>query len=58
MTRLRVGLLVAAGVLALLLANAHLVYVALTSQPDCVAHTKDGDSNRPAGTYRAANSSC
>ena len=58
MTRLRVGLLVAGGVLALLLANAHLVYVAFTSQPDCVAHVREGDSERPAGSYRAANSSC
>ena len=58
MTRLRVGLLVAGGVLALLLANAHLVYVAFSSQPDCVAHVRDGEGERPAGAYRAAKSSC
>lgn len=39
----------------LVAANAHLVYVAFTSQPDCVTHLKDvGDH----GTYRAAKSAC
>jgi hypothetical protein len=42
---------VAAGVLFLVLANAHLVYVAVTTQPDCVVHTRDGAS-------AAAKSSC
>lgn len=42
-------------VLLLAAANAHLVYVAFVSQPDCVPHLKDtGES----GTYRAAGSSC
>lgn len=39
----------------LLTANAHLVYVAFSSQPDCVAHLKDGGE---PGTFRAANSAC
>lgn len=39
----------------LLAANAHLVYVAFSSQPDCITHLKDQGEN---GTYRAANSSC
>ena len=43
-------LLVAAG------ANAHLVYVAVASQPDCVAHLKEAGSR--AGEYRAAKSAC
>lgn len=39
----------------LLAANAHLVYVAFASQPDCVTHLKgEGDH----GTYRAAKSAC
>ncbi|MBU1304084.1 MAG: hypothetical protein KKF33_01010 [Alphaproteobacteria bacterium] len=39
----------------LLAANAHLVYVAFSSQPECIAHLQDlGES----GTYRAANSAC
>jgi len=36
-------------------ANAHLVYVAFDSQPDCVPHLKNAGSN---GSYRAAGSSC
>ena len=47
--------LVPAGLLLFAGANAHLVYVAFKSQPDCVAHVKDtGDS----GGYRAAKSAC
>ena len=39
----------------LVAANAHLVYVAFSSQPDCVSHLKgEGDQ----GTYRAAKSAC
>ncbi len=34
-------------------ANAHLVYVALSSQPDCVAHQKGS-----GGGFQAAKSSC
>ena len=29
-------------------ANAHLVYVAMTSQPDCVAHVRQGEGARSA----------
>lgn len=36
-------------------ANAHLVYVALTSQPDCVQHLK---TQSTTGAFRAAQSSC
>lgn len=43
----------AAGVLA---ANAHLVYVAMRSQPDCVAHAAEPDASEE--TYRAAKSAC
>lgn len=39
----------------LVAANAHLVYVAFSSQPDCVTHLKD--EGEP-GTYRAAKSAC
>jgi len=39
----------------LLAANTHLVYVAFSSQPDCVAHLK-GEGEH--GTYRAAKSAC
>ena len=58
-TRLPAGwlawLLVPAGLLLFAGANAHLVYVAFQSQPDCVAHVKDvGESSG----YRAAKSAC
>jgi hypothetical protein len=36
-------------------ANAHLVYVAFKSQPDCVAHVKSAGDG---GGYSAAKSSC
>ena len=53
--------LVAAGIagavlVLLVVANAHLVYVAVASQPDCVAHKKVPD--RDGAGFRAARSSC
>jgi len=51
-----VWLLVACGVLALLAANAHLLYVAAASQPACVSHRRD-TADTP-GQFRAAKSSC
>lgn len=46
---------VALGLALLIGANVHLVYVAFTSQPGCVAHSKaPGDE----GTYQAAKSAC
>lgn len=48
-------LLAAALAALLLLANAHLVYVAVDSQPDCVPHAKAvGES----GGFRAARPAC
>ena len=47
--------LVPAGLLLVAGANAHLVYVAFVSQPECVDHAKTvGDGQR----YRAAGSAC
>lgn len=54
--RWMVGLAVSAGVLAFVGANAHLVYVAFASHPDCVAHLKDTGS--APGQFRAAQSAC
>ena len=48
-------LLVPAGLLLFAGANAHLVYVAFQSQPDCVTHVKD---TADSGGYQAANSAC
>ena len=48
-------LLVPVGLLLVAAANAHLVYVAVTSQPDCVPHLKEAGTG---GSYRAAKSAC
>ncbi|MDA0704591.1 MAG: hypothetical protein O3A96_15355 [Proteobacteria bacterium] len=48
--------LVAAGITVFVVANAHLAYVAVSSQPDCVAHLKAPSSD--ANTFRAAKSAC
>lgn len=46
------------GAMALIVAaNAHLVYVALASQPDCVPHVRIGETVGARG-YAAARSSC
>ncbi len=39
-----------------LAANAHLLYVAIQSQPDCIAHAKAGQG--APGQFSAAKSSC
>lgn len=41
-----------------LLANAHLVYVAISSQPRCVAHAKAGEHPASPGVFSAAQPSC
>jgi hypothetical protein len=53
-----VGLGIAVGVLVVLLANAHLVYVSFMSQPDCVAHITASEKPTPAGMFSAAKSAC
>ena len=53
--RISAWLLVPAGLLLVAAANAHLVYVARTSQPDCVPHLKEAGTD---GSYRAAKSAC
>jgi hypothetical protein len=53
---LAVWTLVAAGCAVFVGANAHLMYVAFTSQPDCVPHLKEPVDGQ--GIYRAANSAC
>jgi hypothetical protein len=55
--RILVGAAIALTVVGVFLAaNAHLLYVALQSQPDCVAHEKAGEA--VAGQFSAAKSSC
>ena len=43
------------GLAVVILANIHLVYVAVTSQPDCMPHLKERGAE---GTFRAAKSAC
>lgn len=52
-----VGALIAAGLLLVAAANWHLVHVAVTSQPDCVAHLRAG-GGQSSGQFSAAKSSC
>jgi hypothetical protein len=55
--RVVVGAAIALMILGVFLAaNAHLLYVALQSQPDCVAHEKSGEA--VVGQFSAAKSSC
>jgi hypothetical protein len=49
---------ITAGAVFIAAANWHLVHVAFSSQPDCVAHVRAGDAHGPAGTFSAAQSSC
>jgi hypothetical protein len=57
-TPIRVWLLVALVVAVVLAANAHLVYVATTSQPACVDHVRPGEARSVHGQFSAAQSSC
>jgi hypothetical protein len=49
-------LMIAVATLLVLGANAHLLFAALESQPDCVAHLKVG--HEQDGAFRAAASAC
>ena len=57
-TKTIIWLAIGAGLLLLLIANSHLVYVAITSQPDCVAHVRQGEGSAKDGRFSAARSSC
>ncbi|WMT76867.1 hypothetical protein [Bradyrhizobium sp. Ash2021] len=56
-TKSIVWLSVALGLIVLAAANAHLLYVAVSSQPNCVAHRRHGEGNG-ATSFSAATSSC
>ena len=53
-----IWLAVGLGLTLLLAANGHLVYVAVTSQPDCVDHIRQGETNETQKQFRAARSAC
>jgi hypothetical protein len=56
--KVAIWLLLGLGLLGLVAANGHLVYVAMTSQPECVAHVRSGESAGPNSQFSAAKSSC
>ena len=56
--RLAVWALVGGGLLLVAAANAHLVYVAMRSQPDCVDHVRPGQAGRDEARFSAAKSAC
>ena len=58
-TRTKAVLWLALGAGLLLIANSLLVYVAVTSQPECVAHVRQGEGGAAKdGRFAAARSSC
>jgi hypothetical protein len=56
--RLVSAVMVAAGLALFAGANAHLIYVAVKSQPDCVPHVKASGEAGSRGALSAANSAC
>ena len=56
--RAAIWLIVAAGMLLVIGANAHLLYVAVTSQPGCVAHLRAGEGDAEGKSFSAAQSDC
>lgn len=56
--RLAIGLAIGGGLLLLAGANWHLVHVAISSQPDCVPHLRQGEGEGRPGAYSAARSAC
>jgi hypothetical protein len=55
---IRLWLLIGLAVTIVVAANAHLVYVAITSQPACVTHARRGEGSAERGLFSAAQSSC
>lgn len=55
---IRLWLLIGLAAAAVLAANAHLLYVATTSQPACVTHLRPGEGSAERGLFSAAQSSC
>ena len=56
--RWTIGLLVAGSLLLVVGANAHLLYVALVSQPGCVPHARSGEGAAKPGQFGVAKSAC
>lgn len=45
-------------IVVFIVANAHLITVATSSQPECVPHVKADGEQRAAGSFGVAKSSC
>ena len=58
LTKARLWLFVGLALLLVAIANGHLVYVAITSEPACVAHVRQGEGTAQPGRFSAAQSSC
>ena len=55
---IRLWLWIALAAIVVLAANAHLIYVAISSQPACVTHVRQGEGSTDRGRFSAAESSC
>ena len=55
---IRLWLLIGGALLLVLTANAHFLYVAISSQPACVAHVRTGEGSADRRLFSAAQSSC
>jgi hypothetical protein len=55
---IRLWLWIAFAIAVMLAANAHLVYVAISSQPACVTHLRQGEGSADRGRFSEAESSC
>lgn len=55
---IRLWLLIGLAVAGVVAANAHFLYVAISSQPACVAHVRSGEGSTDRGLFSAAQSSC
>lgn len=60
LNRRQIGILITAAVILIIAANVHLLYVAVSSQPDCVPHIKNDSAqdNSDLTAYTAAKSVC
>jgi hypothetical protein len=54
----RLWLAIGGALVLVLAANAHFLYVAITSQPACVAHVRAGEGSADRRLFSAAQSSC
>src|SRR5262245_14898008 len=57
-TRTAIWLAVAGGLAVAVGANAQFLYLAVTTQPECLAHVRPGESNGQPGAFSAAQSAC